>query len=73
MVRGHAIGGLGWGRSAGKELDGVVNVATRRKEEGRESGRRSALAMSSGWRASGGSEGVGLEVPSERWTRYVGS
>ena len=31
MVRGHAIGGLAWGRSAGKELDGVVNVATRRK------------------------------------------
>ena len=28
---------------------------------------------SGGCRASGGSEGVGLEVPLERWTRYVGS
>ena len=34
MVRGHAIGGLGWGRSAGKEIDGLVNVAARRKRRG---------------------------------------
>ena len=40
MVRGHAIGGLGWGRSAGKEIDGVVNVAARRKGRGERIGKK---------------------------------
>ena len=39
MVRGHAIGGLGWGRSVGKEIDGVVNVAARRKGRGKRVGK----------------------------------
>ena len=40
VVRGHAIGGLGRGRSAGKELDGVVDVAARGKVRGERVGKK---------------------------------
>ena len=40
MVRGHAIGGLGWRGSAGKELNCVVNVAARRKGRGERVGKK---------------------------------
>ena len=39
MVRGHSIGGLGWGRSAGEEIDGVVNVAARGRGRGKRVGK----------------------------------
>ena len=39
VVRGHSIGALGWGRSAEKEIDGVVNVVARRKGRGKRVGK----------------------------------